>query len=198
MINMYFKSTLFPNGIPLNIINGSIITIILYMYISNNTLNFIQKMYMVAHYMIFMNYFMFTVYNYILFEMFILFNMMVIYPFFNKKLKNFSKDIEEMNRVVSMTDDDNDDNDWIKIKIKHTGNQEITEFLDNKFIIIEMSKTKTIYDLKEEINSKVKCADINSQILYKQMYGNRIKNNVKLGEITSGNELTLYIVILSY
>jgi len=93
---------------------------------------------------------------------------------------------------------------WLKIKIKHGGNQDIPELADGKSIHFEMSETKTINDLKKEIELKVKNAPKEKQSLRGSagptIFGESYNNNVRLGDITihSLNTLHLFIELKNY
>ena len=63
-----------------------------------------------------------------------------------------------------------------------------------------MSETKTINDLKKEIELKVKNAPKENQSLHSTIFGESYHNHVKLGDISvhSLNTLQLFIVLRDY
>jgi len=120
-------------------------------------------------------------------------NMMCTYEMYLINENNWKKFLELRNRQSA-------DIKWLNIEIKHGGNQDIPEFLDGKSIIFKMSETKTIKDLKNEIELKIKYAPTENQILRSRIFGDILDNCVRLGDIPlhPRSIMKLFIVIKNY
>jgi hypothetical protein len=184
-----FPFNMFHGGVPLNLVVAFMVSCILYRYTRKIPYDKGVFCFILIHTVLSAFYKNFSDNQFMFYEIINLYNMCTYEMYIsNWKTKVTSKQPTSKQPT------------WLNIEIKHGGNQNIPEFADGKSIHFEMSETKTINDLKKEIELKVKNAPKENQSLHSTIFGESYHNHVKLGDISvhSLNTLQLFIVLRDY
>jgi len=185
---------MFSDGVPFNLVVAFMFSCIFYIYTTKIRYDNGVVCFILIHAILGTFYKNLSENQFMFYEILNLYNMVCVYEMYLSSIENCKKikelSLPKLNKPVK----------WLNIEIKHGGNQDIPEFEEGKTIHFEMSETKTIKDIKNEVELKVKNAPTENQSLRSTIFGESYGNHVRLGDIPfhHRNTLQLFIVIKNY
>ena len=185
-----FPFNMFSVGVPFNLVVAFMFSCIFYIYTTKIRYDKGVLCFILIHTILSAFYKNLSETQFMFYEIINLYNMMCVYEMYLSNLGNWKKikelSLHKLNKPVK----------WLNIEIKHGGNQDIPEFEEGKSIHIEMSETKTIKDIKNEIELTVKNAPAENQSLHSAIFGESYENHVRLGDIPVHSQDTLQLFIV--